>query len=272
MMIILLFGAPLIEDDKYALLNNSSLNSTLVLKYFEENTPKSLQSVKIPIFNNLIMGSTGIIGPTGTMGYTGITGLIGDMGDMGYTGLTGPTFVTGTVTGHIHAMIYDEEFNFNYYDIHYILNSNNEIIEIPLEIKKHINKIDFRYCELDVINDNINNIIFSKMIWKIISTNPNVTQDFIYKNLDKHFDWNYLSSNINLDPNFISEYYNLNWNWEYLSSNTFKGYKDEYVNSKIAKINLLYIMDETYHTYNEPCNTLLVFLDNYMLHQIGKYL
>lgn len=82
--------------------------------------------------------------------------------------------------------------------------------------------------------------------WAYISLNPNITRDFLIKNIHQNWNWNTISSrkfidtllidtyshkpwnwviishnpDINLNDNFIEKHINQNWDWAHLSLNT----------------------------------------------------
>jgi hypothetical protein len=47
---------------------------------------------------------------------------------------------------------------------------------------------------------------YNHISWTILSKNTNITEEFVYKNIDKGWDWFLLSQNLNISANFIKKY------------------------------------------------------------------
>ena len=81
------------------------------------------------------------------------------------------------------------------------------------------------------IEDKARNIVGEKIIkltktydyqewnWNSISSNPNITMDFIEKYPDKPWDWKCIYMNANITMDFIEKYQHKPCNWECISMN-----------------------------------------------------
>jgi len=67
----------------------------------------------------------------------------------------------------------------------------------------------------------------SKLDWYGISSNPNLTIEFINENLDKPWDWFYISANPNITMKYIKENPDKPWDWDGISRNPFTRDKQE---------------------------------------------
>ncbi len=56
-----------------------------------------------------------------------------------------------------------------------------------------------------------------KIDWFWISSNPNITMEFIEKYHDKEWNWNWISSNPNITMDIIEKYPDKPWNWYVIS-------------------------------------------------------
>ncbi|MDD4930568.1 MAG: hypothetical protein PHG66_00235 [Candidatus Colwellbacteria bacterium] len=55
-----------------------------------------------------------------------------------------------------------------------------------------------------------------------MSSNPNITPEFVLSHLEKPCDWRWLSKNPNITPEFVLAHPEIPWNWCWMSENKFK--------------------------------------------------
>ena len=73
------------------------------------------------------------------------------------------------------------------------------------------------YITLDIIENNPNIYFRREFSCYGISTNPNITWDFIINNIDKNWEWRGLSNNQNMTWEIIQANLDKPWNWRILS-------------------------------------------------------
>ena len=65
-----------------------------------------------------------------------------------------------------------------------------------------------------------------KLDWGRVSSNPNITMEFIEKYPEKPWDWDFISRNPNLTMAMIAKYPYKPWNWNHISLNNFTKEKE----------------------------------------------
>jgi hypothetical protein len=60
---------------------------------------------------------------------------------------------------------------------------------------------------------------FKNVDWSALSSNPNITFEFVKENQDKPWDWIYLSLNPNITFDIVKDNPDRQWDWTYLSMN-----------------------------------------------------
>jgi hypothetical protein len=125
--------------------------------------------------------------------------------------------------------------NFNYYSKHLMQKNFNEMpttwwqFNYAIKLNKNITiqhiiyynwNLDGhdistnKFIDMEYISKNMN-----KVNLNLISCNPNITIDFVLKNIDKRFYWNGLSANPNITMKNIEDNLHLPWDWSFVSKN-----------------------------------------------------
>ena len=83
----------------------------------------------------------------------------------------------------------------------------------------NIDKIDELWCEKWMEFIIKNQLHLTRGEWFHISSNKNLTLEFITNHMEYPWDWHGISCNINLTMEFIEQYPDKKWEWFFISMN-----------------------------------------------------
>ena len=88
--------------------------------------------------------------------------------------------------------------------------------------------------------------------WGSLSTNPNLTMEYVEAHPDKNWDWCALSRNPNVTMEYVESHPDKKWHWGYLSSNFFK--KHPFFKKKLPKVTPQHrlLLNELHQVFDMP--------------------